>query len=206
MKGTKVASIPHPLGSRGKPGPWTPQGQEHLSNERAWHAIRSEQTDRTHLEKDAHLAILGEIDRLHPRGKGGHGLDDYPTLRPMRGHLFAKRRELYAHAKAAGLAIPEALDRPSGQHEGLLYDVLVCGPGVTSVKPGDCVVVNGLLGRDMGNSLGEGVYDFIADVPYVDAREYETERDTVTGLPYQRRMSDVERMSGGQILAIVEES
>jgi hypothetical protein len=204
VKGTKVASIPHPYGTR-KPKGWTPEGQEHLSNERAWHALRSDKTDRTDLDRDAAMTILGEIDRLHPKGKGGHGLEDFPSLRPMRGHVYARRRELYAHAKAAGLAIPEALDRPSGQHQGLLYDVLVCGAGVTSVKPGDCVVVNGLIGRDMGNSLGEGVYDFIADVPYVDAREYETERDPVTGLTHERRMSDCERMSGGQILAIVED-
>lgn len=209
MKGTKVASIPHPLGTRKtKAGHWTPEGQEHYQNERAARPFLAEQHDRTHIEKDRTLIGLAEIDRLHPKGKGGTALEDFPGLRPTRGHVFARRRELYAEAKALGIAIPEAVDRPSGQSQGLLYDVVRVGPGVTSVAEGDCIVVNACHGRDMGDSLGEGVYDFVADVPHLDERTHETEtarHPDGTPYTYERRMSETERGSGGHILAIVED-
>lgn len=207
MKGKTVVSIPHPYGTRKVRG-WTPEGTEHYQNERAhrreW---LSDRQDRTHLEQDRTMLGLAEIDRLHPKGRGGTGLDDYPTLRPMRGHVFARRRSMYEGAKALGIAIPEAVDRPEAQSQGLLYDVLVVGPGVTSVAVGDCVVVNACQGRDMGDFLGEGVWDLVADVPYMDPRTHETEtarHPDGTRYTYERPMGDVERGSGGMILAVVE--
>lgn len=208
MKGTKVYSVPHPYGTRHVNG-WTPEGQQHYDNERAWReAGISEQQDRTHLERDKAMLMREEIDRQHPVGKHGTGLAEYPSVRPMPGHVFARRRELYADAKAAGLAIPALLDRPQGTQQGLLYDILAVGPGVTSVKPGDCVVVNSCMGRDLGDILGTGVYDILADVDYVDRRTHEIEtakHPDGTRYTYERRMSDVERGSGGFLLAIVEE-
>lgn len=209
MKGKTVASYPHPYGPSVPVKGWTPKGTEAYANEKAWrkHSI-AERQDRHHPEQDMHLRMLTELDAMHPKGKGGHGLEDYPTLRPMRGHVFARRRSLWTEAKAAGIAIPENLDRPNGQNQGLLYDVLAVGAGVTSVKVGDCVVANACHGRDMGDSLGDDVYDFLADVPYVDEREFEIEHaqhPDGSRYTYERRMSDCERASGGFLLAIVEE-
>lgn len=194
---------------------WTPAGQDRLSNERAWRkAGMSERQDRTHIEKDMALGILSEIDRLHPRGRGGVGLEEYPEARPMAHRVWARRRARYASATSAGLTIPEVCDRP-GLREGLLYDVIAVGPGVFSVKVGDCIVVNSCLGLDLGDLLGEGVYQFVADVEHIEPRQYETEtsRHTELGEPlpdgvtrtFRRRMSDTERVTGGMILAILEE-
>lgn len=208
MKGTKVYSVPHPYGTRHLNG-WTPEGQAHYDNERAWReAGISERQDRTHLEKDRAMLMREEIDRLHPVGKHGTGLAEYPTLRPLRGHVFARRHDQWAHAKAAGIAIPDLLDRPQGQQAGCFYTVLVCGPAVTSVQPGDVIVANNCVPRDVGAELGSGVYDLMADVPYVDERTHETEmarRPDGTTFTYRRRMSNTERRSAGDVLAIVEE-
>ena len=151
------------------------------------------------------LGILGEIDRLHPVGRGGTGLADYPGLRPPRCTVFARRHALWQDARAAGLVIPVLHDCPNGQQAGVFYTILSVGPGVTSVRPGDVVVTNNCIARDLGGLLGDGIYSFLCDVDYVDLREYETETARhPDGSTYtvQRRMSDTERRGGGDVLAI----
>lgn len=203
MKGTKVASIPHPLGTRSRE---TALAREHYQNERSWRPMLAEKYDRHHIETDKRLGILEAVNAMHPPGKGGTGLESYPTLRPMAYHVFAKRRGMWDGAKAAGIAIPELLDRPDSQRRGMLYDVLAVGAGVTSVKPGDCVVVNHCVAADRGDTLGEGVYEFTCDVEYVDRRTHETETERLpdgSRRTYQRPMSDTERRSQGDVLAVL---
>ena len=145
---------------------WTPEGREHYDNERAARkAGLSDKTDRS-KPTDMRMSILAEIDRLHPMGKGGDGLDEYPTLRPMRHRVFARRRvsALSAQASAAGLVVPELVDKPT-EREGWLCDVLVVGPGVTSVRVGDCVVAHHALCWDRGAILGTGVVELAVDCP-----------------------------------------
>jgi len=205
---TTVYKIPHPLGtrSRERAGHW-----EEYQRERDARPWLAERQDRHSYEKDRTLQGLAEIDRL-VGGKplsGGTALEDYPTLRPLRNRVWARRRPLHAEAKAAGLVVPELVDRPSGQQAGCLYDVLRVGPGVTSVKPGDCVAVHYAVARDLGDVLGEGVYQFVADVDYVEPREYETERQRYedgSSTTFERRMSDTERRGGGDVLGLAVDS
>lgn len=206
MKGTKVASIPHPLGPRPQPKGWTPQGQEHYDNERSARSWLAERQDRSDPDRDPGLKILAEIDRLHPIGKGGTGLEDWPTLRPRRHRVFARRRELYAEAKAAGLAIPDLLDRPRGQQAGAFFDVVAVGAGVTSVRVGDAVVANACVGRDLGDTIGPGLYELECDQPAGDERLYETEQERLPDGSMRtvlRRMGDRERRVWGVIDAVV---
>jgi co-chaperonin GroES (HSP10) len=156
--------------------------------------------------KDFRMNLLAAIDAEHPIGKGGTGLADYPTLRPLRGRVLARRRGMWDHVKAAGLVVPDLLDRPDSQQRGMFYDVIAVGAGVTSVRPGDCVVVNNCVAADRGDILGDGVYEFSCDVDYVDRRTHETEVERLPdGSPhaYLRRMSDTERRSCGDVLAVV---
>lgn len=158
--------------------------------------------DQTDLSKDPTMGILQEVERQHPTGSGGTALERYP-IRPPWYKVFARRRSAWESAKAAGIAIPELLDRPRGQQTGVLYDVLAVGPGVTTVKVGDVVIANCLQGRDMGAILADGVWMLDCDCDYVDTRTHETER-APDGSTWHRRMSDTERGSGGHVLAIVE--
>jgi len=205
MKGTKVASIPHPYGTRSRDHA---VAREHYQNERDWRKAGMSERDRTHIEKDMALGILAEIDRMHPVGKGGTALQDWPGLRPMRHRVFARRRGMWESVKAAGIAVPDICDRPDSQRRGMLYDVVAVGEGVVSVKPGDCVVVNHCVAADRGDVLGDGVYGFTCDVDYVGPRGFETEHERLpdgTRHPYERRMSDTERRSCGDVLAILTE-
>lgn len=187
---------------------WTPEGQEHYANERAWRKAGMSEKDRTHLEKDEIVRGLAHIDAMHPRGTGGTALAEYPTLRPMRHHVWGRRRSLYEDVRALGIAIPELVDRPDSQRRGMLYEVLAVGEGVTSVRVGDVVVVNHCVAADRGHELGEGVYDFTCDLHYVELRTHETEWERLpdgTRRSYQRRMSDTERRSCGDVLAVLHE-
>jgi hypothetical protein len=164
MKGVKVASIPHPYGTR-KPKGWTPEGQEHMDNERAWRPVLAERQDRA-KKHDLIMEGLAEIDRVHPMGSGGVGLEAHPGLRPMRHRVYARRRQtaLSQRMEAAGLALPEILDRP-GQQEGWVCEVVAVGAGVTSVKPGDLVVAHHALCWDRGGELGDGIVEIAVDCP-----------------------------------------
>lgn len=201
MSKQTIYKVPHQYGTRSRERAehWAEYAREQAA--RPWLAERQ---DRTHIEKDMALGVLGEIDRLHPKGSGGEAWGQY-QIRPMPGRVYARRREMYAQARAAGLAIPDVCNRARSQQEGLFYDVLAVGAGVTSVKVGDCVVVNNCLGRDMGDTLGEGIYELRADMD-VDPRQYEQEQERMpdgTMVPFERRMSDRERGVAGWIDAVV---
>ena len=204
-RGKTVYKVPHPLGtrSRERAGHWEEYGRY-----KAARPVLAEQQDRHSYEADKDLLGLMEADRIFPRGKGGTALEDYPTLRPMRNKVWARRRSMWEDARAAGLAVPELIDRPDSQKRGMWFHVLRVGPGVTTLKPGNWVLVNHCVAKDLGDVLGADVYEFVADVAYVDPRSHETEQrrnPDGTTTPYLRRMSDTERRSGGDVLAVAIE-
>lgn len=205
-----VATIPDPR-EGGRPRRDDALAREHYQNERDWRrAGLSEKHDRTRIEKDSTLGMLAEIDRQHPQGRGGLGLEMYGgSLRPLPYRIFARKRDPYAAQKRLGIVIPDLMQRfAHSQRDGAFFDVLAVGAGVTSVRPGDCVVALAGVGRDLGASVGDDVYELWCDCEAVDVREYETEtlrHPDGSRYQVQRRMSATERRVGGDVAAVLVE-
>jgi co-chaperonin GroES (HSP10) len=167
--------------------------REQAQNERDWHKVRSDKTDRTTPNKSDAWKLSQWIAEAHPQRTGGTALAQYGgALKPLPHRLFVRRRapDAFAAAKAVGIVIPDIADRHRGQQSTAIYDVLATGDGVVSVKQGDAIVASSYIGADLGDKLGEDCFLLWCDVPYVQG----TAGD-----------SDVVRRSCGDVLAIVEE-
>ena len=166
---------------------------EHYRNERAWRkAGLSDRFDRTDPATSRRWDIARTAHRLYGRRTGGVGLDVWgDRLRPRAYRIFARREisPTFAAALATGLLIPDALLRYDGQQSGAIYVVVSVGRGVTSCVPGDRVAASSYVGKDLGDLLGDHIFELACDV--VGA--------------VQPGDCDVVRRSGGDVRAVVVE-